>query len=83
MAVAAEKVPWQERRDSVFWRGGPTNPQRGVLAGSALLRASDKADVQLLSWEDDRHSDAFNDKFVSLAEHCNYRLSPLLTNHRG
>ena len=73
MAAAAEKVPWKERKDVAFWRGGHTNVQRLVLAGSKVIKASGKADIQLMSWEDDQRGDAFNNKFVSLAEHCRYR----------
>lgn len=73
MAAAAAKVPWRERRDLVFWRGGMTNGQRNVLANSGLVRASGKADISLISWEDDQASEQFNSKFVSLAEHCHYR----------
>ena len=78
MAVAAQKVPWEERKDVAFWRGGLTNEQRLVLAGSKVIRASGKADVQLMSWEDDQRGEAFNSKFVSLAEHCRYRCAALI-----
>jgi len=73
MAAAADKVPWVERKDVAFWRGGFTNEQRRVLANGAIIKASGKADIQLISWEDDQQGDAFNSKFVSLAEHCRYR----------
>jgi len=78
MAAAAEKVPWKQRKDVAFWRGGFTNEQRRVLANSAIIKASGKADIQLISWEDDQQGDAFNNKFVSLAEHCQYRYVLLL-----
>ena len=78
MAAAAEKLPWKKRKDVAFWRGGHTNVQRLVLAGSKVIKGSGRADIQLMSWEDDQRGDAFNTKFASLAEHCRYRCIGLL-----
>ena len=70
LSAAAERLPWEQREDLIFWRGGETNAERKILAQSGIVQDSGIADVHLMTWRD---PDAFQRNFTSLADHCSYK----------
>ena len=77
MSAAAERRPWSERKDVVFWRGGDTNVQRKIVAESSLVKDSGKADFLLLTWDKGSEDPEFKRSFVSLSDHCDFKYDPL------
>ena len=70
LSAAAERLPWEQRKDLVFWRGADTNTERKILAQSGIVQDSGIADVHLMWWND---WEAFQRGFTSLADHCSYK----------
>ena len=72
MSAAADRRPFKERADKVFWRGTDTSLSRNILAMDKPVQDSPLADVHLISW-DAKDQNGFLKDFVSLAQHCRYK----------
>ena len=71
MLLAAKRHPYKTRLPKLFWRGGGTNDQRGIMDTSKIVQHSRITDVHLMHWADGK--DLFEKEFVSLPEHCKYK----------
>lgn len=71
MQIAASRIPFHIRQDSLFWRGAFTNWQRSIVAKSEKVQNSSLIDVKLIVWEDDPQ--VFAKNFISLPDHCRHK----------
>ena len=73
MKLAAERTPFSKRKPQLFWRGGGTNEQRGIMDYSGIVQESEAMDVHLMHWGGGHDDPQFREEFISLPEHCRYK----------
>ena len=69
MSAAADRRPFHERADKIFWRGTDISLQRQIMGKDKPVQDSPLADVHLIAKDDKGNLK----DFTSLAQHCRYK----------
>ena len=73
-----EYLPWVDRFPQLFFFGSTTGP-RNLLRDDERLHRNVNMDIQISGWSENRRPD----QFISIPQHCNYRLAGVELGRSG